>query len=261
MNKNDFRYFRRGKQLADLTKKDFTLIEPVTIYGEKNERALLLLHGFSSTPAVYRYLIPQLKNYDAIVCPALPGHGHSIDSLSQSNAADWLAHASTLCDELFKKYAKVDLLGFSLGGLLSCKLSEHFAFNHLFLLAPALKLQMNVALNLKMVTALQHLGFKELRGAAGNLCSDAHAEISYKRLPLTAIRELFHLVQEHQWVAPQTPVDLFLGAHDAVVSSVQVEQLFQNLPNVAIHWLANSAHVLPLDNDLAQIVTCVNNSL
>ncbi|MGL6036951.1 MAG: alpha/beta hydrolase, partial [Legionella sp.] len=49
-----------------------------------------------------------------------------------------------------------------------------------------------------------------------------------------------------------------LGAHDQVVNSKKVEQLFSSLPNATIHWLSNSAHVLPLDNDLAQIIQCIN---
>jgi carboxylesterase len=261
MNKNDFRYFRRGKQLYDLKEGDYELIKPVFQYGVKNERALLLLHGFSSSPAVFRYLIPQLHNYDAIVCPTLPGHGESIAALSQATAENWLTYAKKTAEELFKKYNKVDVLGFSLGGLLACKLGEHFAFNHLYLLAPALKLCMNVPANLKLATVLHHLGFKEIRGAAGNLLSDEQAEISYRRLPLTAVIQMFHLILNHQWVAPTVPVDIFLGTHDAVVSSPQIEELFRNLDNVSIHWLENSAHVLPLDNDLSQLIKCINQNM
>ncbi|MGC1181829.1 alpha/beta hydrolase [Legionella sp.] len=261
MNKNDFRYMRRGKQLFDLKKNDFSLIKSINQYRRKIDRAVVLLHGFSSSPAVYRYLIPQLKNYDAIICPALPGHGASIESFAQATAADWLALTREVCDQLFKKYTKVDIVGLSLGGLIACKLNEYFAFNHMFLLAPALELNMNVNVYLKLVIMLHHLGFKEIRGAAGNLVTDKYAEISYKKLPLTAVIELFNLVLHHQWIAPKVPVDLFLGVHDNVVSSAKVGQLFANLANVSIHWLKNSAHVLALDNDLNYIVNCINNTV
>lgn len=261
MNKNDFRYMHRGKQIRELKEADFSLLNSVNLQGEKTERAVLLLHGFSSSPAVYRYLIPQLKNYDAIMCPALPGHGTSIASFAHATATDWLTCATESCEELFKKYHQVDIVGLSLGGLLACKLSEHYVFNHMFLLAPALKLNMNVNNQLKLATLLQNLGFKELRGAAGNLVTDERAEISYKRLPLAPVIELFNFVLDHQWVAPNVPVDLFLGTHDKVVSSTQVEALFRDLPNVSIHWLKNSAHVLALDSDLEQIAACINDSV
>lgn len=258
MNKNDFRYMRRGKQLADLTDNDFLLMSPSNKHGKNTERALLLLHGFSSSPAVFRYLIPQLKKYDALICPTLPGHGESIHAFSKIKSTDWLSYTTNICDELFKKYNKVDVLGLSLGGLIACKLSEQFAFNHLYLLAPALKLKMNIKANLRLAKVLHHLGFKELRGAAGNIITNEYAEISYKRIPITTIMEILNFIQNHQWKVPTCPTDLFLGADDAVVCSAQVEQLFQSRPNIKSHWLENSAHVLSLDNDLNVIVECIN---
>lgn len=258
MNHNDFRYMRCGKQLFDLKREDFSLLDPINQRGTKKERALLLFHGFTSSPAVYRYLIPQLKNYDALVCPALPGHAESITAFAKTKTTDWLSLAMRECESLFNEYQKVDVLGLSLGALLACKLSPHFSFHHMFLLAPALKLQMNINKNIRLLTVLKSLGFCELRGKAGNLVTNKHAEISYKRIPISTLIELFTLIREHQWVAPNCSVDLFLGAYDIVVASKHVEKMFSHLPNATIHWLVNSAHVLPLDNDLDQIVQCVN---
>ncbi|WP_131795694.1 alpha/beta hydrolase [Fluoribacter gormanii] len=261
MNLNDFRYMRRGKQLFDLNKKDYTLLEPIRRRGAKTDRALLLLHGFTSSPAVYRYLIPKLNHYDAIVCPALPGHADSIAAFAQVKLTDWLECATQECEKLFKEYQKVDVLGLSLGGILACELSATFAFNHMFLLAPALKLQMNTYRNLQLLNVLKKLGFCELRGVAGNLATNKHAEISYRRIPIPALIELFTMIHEYQWITPNCPIDLFFGAHDIVVASKEVEKMFAHVPNTTIHWLANSAHVLPLDNDLDQIVQCINQRI
>jgi len=260
MNNNDFRYMRRGKQLSELKKEDFPLLEPINQRGKKTEHALLLLHGFSSSPAVFRYLIPQLKHYDALVCPVLPGHAESIVAFSSAKVSDWLSQATQTCEALLNEYTKVDVLGLSLGGLLACELSQRFTLHHLYLLAPAVKLNMNVRFLLMLAMGLKRLGFKELRSAAGNLKTNDDAELAYRRLPLTTIIEMFTFVQEHQWKPPGCPTDLFLGAYDEVVSSPQVEQLFLSLPNASIHWLKNSAHVLPLDNDLNEIIHCMNQN-
>ncbi|CAM2748762.1 alpha/beta hydrolase [Legionella worsleiensis] len=260
MNNNDFRYMRRGKQLSGLTPNELKLLEPVNQRGLGRERALLVLHGFSSSPAVYRNIIPQLTHYDAIVCPALAGHAQSIEAFSQSTAAEWLSTAQHACDQLSKEYTKLDVLGLSLGGLLACELSQHFNLNHLFLLAPALKLHMNVNSMLKLAQLLHYFGFRQLRNAAGNLKTNEHAEIAYRTLPITAIIEMLTLAQQYEWVPPTCPVDLFLGAYDEVVASQEVERLFLPLPNVTIHWLKNSAHVLPLDNDFQEIIQCINQA-
>lgn len=261
MNNNDFRYMRRGKPVSDLSKAQTSLLDSIDQRGTGKTRALLMLHGFSSTPAVYRLLIPRLKQYDAIVCPILSGHGDSIDAFSRSTASQWLDTATKACEGLIKEYQHVDVLGLSLGGLLACELSKRFPLNHLYLLAPALKLRLHLSAMITLAKALQYLGFKHLRNAAGNLINTEEAEIAYKKLPITTILEILYLVKDYQWVAPTCPVDLFLGRYDEVVASEQLEALVASLPNINVHWLKNSAHVLPLDKDLDEIVRCINATL
>lgn len=260
MNINDFRFMRQGKHLAELLHQESSLIEPVNQQGKKKDRALLILHGFSSTPAVYRYLIPKIKHYDALICPSLPGHGESALAFEQTKAADWLSMSKTLYARLMTEYKEVDVLGLSLGGLLACELSKHFKLHHLYLLAPALKLEMNIGSMLKAAQLAHYLGFSQLRNGAGNLLNEDHSDISYRTLPLATIIELLHLVQDFQWIPPTCPVDLFLGKHDGVVASDKVEALFAPMTNTHIHWLNDSAHVLPLDNDLDTIVQCINKN-
>ncbi|RUR13829.1 carboxylesterase [Legionella sp. km772] len=258
MNIHDFRYMRQGQQLSDLKLSEEHLLTPFNQRGEKKEHALLIFHGFSSSPAVYRGLIPKIKHYDALICPVLPGHADSIHSFSQAKASQWLNAAHEQFAALSKEYKKIDVLGLSLGGLLSCELSKTCAINHLYLLAPALKLHMNIPLMLNTARLFSYLGFVHLRNAAGNILNPEHGEITYRKLPLSTVIEMLQLVDNYQWQAPSCPVDLFLGAHDLVVNSHAVEELFLPLANTQIHWLKNSAHVLPLDNDLNEIIQCIN---
>ncbi len=169
MKINDFRYMRRGKHLSELQSEEANLLAPVNQRGKGTERALLVLHGFSSSPAVYRYLIPNLKNYDAILCPVLAGHAESIEAFSKSKAADWLQSAKNACELLINQYQKVDVLGLSLGGLLACQLSQSFAINHLFLLAPALKLHMRINGMLKLARFLSAWDFDNFATPQGIL--------------------------------------------------------------------------------------------
>lgn len=258
MKKDDFRYMRRGQSLATLTSADLEYMKPVSIQSKARDRALLVLHGFSSSPAVYRYLLPQIKGYDAIVCPVLPGHAQSIDAFSESKAAQWLEAAKNACEPLVSNYSQVDVLGLSLGGLLATELSHSYPIHHLYLLAPALKLKFNLSTTLLLARFLHALGFRQLRNGAGNIRSDDFAEIAYRKLPIPAIIEMLNLAKNYQWTPPTCPVDLFLGRFDEVVDSEAVEALFKPLPQAKIHWLENSAHVLPLDSDLSQIVACIS---
>lgn len=211
MKINDFRYMRRGKHLSELRSEEANLLSPVNQQGKGTERALLVLHGFSSSPAVYRYLIPNLKNYNAILCPILAGHAESIEAFSKSTATDWLQSAKNACELLINQYQKVDVLGLSLGGLLACQLSQSFTINHLFLLAPALKLHMRINAMLKLAQVLKCLGFRQLRNAAGNIITDEHAEIAYRKLPISTIIEMLTLAQQYEWLPLLAQQIFFLG--------------------------------------------------
>jgi carboxylesterase len=260
MKPDDFCYMRRGKPIAAFKEEEAGLLGAVDLRRPEQGRALLLLHGYSSSPAVYRFLIPQLNRYHALFCPVLPGHGLSIEDFSKAKAKDWVRASRASFEVLAKEYEQVDVLGLSLGGLLACLLSQDYPVHHLYLLAPAFKVTMNVPWMIVLAKALSHLGFKHLRNKAGDLQTHEQAEIALRKLPLSTVLEMLEFLNTLQWVAPQCPVDLFLGRHDQVVASNEVEQLFAPLPNARIHWLEHSAHVLPLDNDLDLIVSCLNES-
>lgn len=259
MNINDFNYMWRGKSIRPLLSQDAHLLSPVDIRRHDSGRALLLIHGFSSSPAIYRELLPTFTLYDAVLCPVLPGHADSIESFAKATAKDWLDTAMQACETLTRDYETVDVMGLSLGGLLAGKISEHFAINHLYLLAPALILHGPTALLLTCARVLHFLGLKRLRNHAGNFHTSSHQELTYRQLPITAIIEILTLVQTLTFVAPRCPTDLFLGRYDEVVDSSAVAKLFADCSNVTIHWLNNSAHILPLDGDIDAIADCVRD--
>lgn len=257
MNIHDFCFTWQGRQLACLSEQEQSLLNPLAIFNGRHERALLLLHGFSSSPAVFRAMLPQLPAYDAIVCPVLPGHADSIESFAKVKASAWVLAAEQACERLVKDYRLVDVMGLSLGGLLACHLSSRFALNHLYLLAPALDLRLNVPLTLKASQCLRFLGMRYLRNRAGNLHTAQFSELTYRQLPLNAIIEILTLVQQFQFQPPTCPTDVFVGRFDAVVDSPAIAARFAKKSHATVHWLEHSAHILPLDGDIKTIVDSV----
>ncbi|KTC88034.1 MULTISPECIES: alpha/beta hydrolase [Legionella] len=262
MNIDAFRCMRQGKQLFTLNQQDSFLLAPIEQRNSKTHRALLLLHGFSSSPAVFRLLLPSLTlYYDAVVCPALIGHAENLDSFANTKAEDWISQTEQTCEFLTKQFTQVDVMGLSLGGILACHLSTRFNLHHLYLLAPALDLRLGLNHWLKIAKALNWLGFRKIRSAAGNLYSSENCEIAYRQLPITTIIEILTLIQQFQFEIPTCPTDLFLGCHDEVISSWRVADRFADKENINIHWLPNSAHVLPLDGDQSSILACIKQNL
>jgi len=260
MKLEDFHYMYRGKRIAPLAAEDIGILSPIHRKNEGYRRALLLLHGFGSSPAVYRRLIPSLSMYDCLFAPVLPGHGESIAAFSASRADDWLQCALEACQSLIGEYRHVDVMGLSLGGVLAYQLSQQFPLNHLYLLAPAFALKSNVPLLLRAARFMRIMGLTRITNYAGNIHTAGYAELTYRQTPINAIIEILSLIKNFQFAPPTCPVDIFLGRHDEVIDSASVAALFSKLSSVNIHWLQHSAHVLPLDGDLEEIIACINES-
>lgn len=249
---DDFRCMWRGQVVRSLLPDETGLLAAFHEKKEHKKRALLMLHGFSSSPAVFRSMRPVLETlYDAIVCPLLPGHGTSIDDFQKAKAQDWLLCAEQSCERLIESYEQVDVLGLSLGGLLAYHLANRYPLHHAYLLAPALALQIPINLTYKLIQFLQQLGFTQIRNQAGNIHLKQHCEITYRRLPLASLSEILGLIQNTQCGKTHCQIDVFLGRYDEVVHSHKVAQM---LNAHHIHWLEHSAHVLSLDGDVAQIL-------
>ena len=252
MQTRDFAFFHRGKIIRTLGEQEVDYLKPIDqVITPLHERALLLLHGFASSPAVYRAILPHLTGYDRIVCPVLPGHAQSLQAFAQSTAQKWRDAAHAHCATLINTYAQVNVVGFSMGGALALELSRAFPIQHLYLLAPALKLYYSPALARFAARALSTLGCTSLPNYAGDFYSKStqYQELVYRRLPIPVILEILAFVQSQTYQAPGCPTDLFLGRHDRVVDSQTIAQQFAHYSQVQIHWLEHSAHMLPLDED------------
>jgi carboxylesterase len=259
INEHDFYYMWRGIKKKALEKNEAKCLASIHISNQNHRHALLLIHGFASSPAVYRYMLPHLTGYDAIVCPALPGHASSLNEFSKAQATDWMQAVESAYDELLPAYEKIDVLGLSLGGLLACHLAKTRRIHRLFLLAPALFLQINIQRVLFYAKVLRFFGINRIPNQGGNIRSHEHSELTYRQLAVSTITELLNMIKTFSYTPPGCPVDVFLGQYDNVVDVSQIEKALEKYPATTVHWLKHSAHVLPLDADMMAIVNFINN--
>ncbi len=101
--------------------------------------AALLLHGFATNKLDFISIMPFLKKrYDAIFIDDLPGHGDN-GSLSDFTVDKTLDYVNNKFDEIKDNYEKVDVYGYSMGGVLASYLACKKEVNRVILLAPANK--------------------------------------------------------------------------------------------------------------------------
>lgn len=87
-------------------------------------RAVLLLHGYTGTPAEMRPMGEYLQQRGfSVLAVRLPGHGTDVRELEETSADDWYREAENGCRRLLKQYAEVMVAGLSMGGLLAIRIA------------------------------------------------------------------------------------------------------------------------------------------
>lgn len=89
------------------------------------EKAILMIHGFGDSPAIFSNLIQDMQTtYSSdIYAPLLPFNGRNLQELSKSNNEDLLRYIDTNIHSLTNEYKEVTVVGMSYGGALLAKLA------------------------------------------------------------------------------------------------------------------------------------------
>lgn len=94
-----------------------------------------MLHGLLSSKTAFDYYKSQLNPYyDYIACYDLPGHGENKMKFTTDNIKSFIVE---LYDKISKRYKEIDVLGYSMGGVIACYLQSVRRVEKLILLAPA----------------------------------------------------------------------------------------------------------------------------
>lgn len=98
--------------------------EPV-FWENNTNKAVLLIHGFMSTPQSLEYLGTRLYNKGyTVIIPLLPGHGTNYDNLEKTRFYHWYEEAYIYAVLYRKKYKHFHIVGLSMGGSITLKLLE-----------------------------------------------------------------------------------------------------------------------------------------
>lgn len=98
--------------------------EPI-IYKAGHKQAIILIHGFESTPAVFKDLVSDIKyraNSDIYV-PLLPYNGRDLQTLSKTDNRVVVNFIDSFIAAVSRKYPKVVVVGLSYGGAKLAKLA------------------------------------------------------------------------------------------------------------------------------------------
>jgi carboxylesterase len=213
---------------------------------------VLLLHGFTATPAEVRPLGQFLHARGFTVAgPLLAGHGTTPQDLNRTRWQDWVQDAEASYRKLMARCDTVFLGGESMGGLLALYLAaEHPQSAGVLAYAPALVTGPSIGPYLLPVLApFIPLLIKPRRPL---ILADERWQ-GYPVNPLRAVGQLFRLQRLVRRRLPiiRQPVLIVQGRLDEVVHPCVPDQVYQAVKSTLkeVHWMANSHHCVLLDGE------------
>jgi len=225
--------------------------------------ALLWIHGFADSPAVFRRMTERLAGTGRFTCRAmrLPGAGETVRQAARVTRDDWQEAVRREIAELRREHAQVWLVGHSLGAALAlhAALEPANQVAGVVALAPLLRVsrRRSPLLPPSAWFGLARTVFFFSRTFESCFAPDTAAaddpgfhDTRDRFIPFATYRNLFALIEE---LAPRAadlrvPVFAALAAEDRVVDTAAAQRWLDGVPApTSIRVLPGVAHELPLE--------------
>ena len=223
--------------------------EPFFLRG--NETGILLIHGFTGSPAE---LLPLGKFLNqagfTVLCIRLAGHGTDENNLSRTTCDDWFNSVLDGYSLLRSSCEKIFVIGHSMGSLLSLKLAAVKNLDKLVTLSPPFFINDGFHLEkLPPRSDCEGLFVVKPRRKLKNVPPAVNK--TYRRFPLVCVHEFLKLRDEVQKLLPQiqTPLLIMHAKDDHTAEVKSAKFLYQSVASTQVRLItvSNGGHLIPLN--------------
>ena len=217
-----------------LYKEERQLTNQPFYFQGNNNKAVLLIHGWTSVPYEVRRLGKYLnENGYTVSAPMLRGHGTVPKDLENIKWTDWLSDLQKSYQELKEKYDKVYISGTSIGSSLAIMLAKNNPeIAGLVLMATPYKIKFE-----KIVywLAKLHLKFKKYNRKfyppTFGVSTTITRLISYQTYPIASALETFKLIKISRKYLKNIfqPCFILQSDHDHVVLRKSAEKIYASI--------------------------------
>lgn len=220
-----------------LYNEEKSLLNKPFYFEGNNGKAVLLIHGWSSTPYEVRRLGKYLNEAGYTVSgPQLRGHGTVPKDLENVKWTQWLADLEKAHDDLKKKYQQVFVMGTSIGSNLAILLaSQRPEIAGLVLMATPYKIKLEkltviFARSLKLFRPYN----KKFYPPTFGLSTSITRLISYQSYPVKSALETFDLIKIARTKLENInqPCLLIQSTNDHIVSKKSMEDIYNRIKSV-----------------------------
>lgn len=230
------------------------LLPPKPFYYEGGEKAVLLLHSFTSNANDMKKLGRYLqKNHYSCYAPVYSGHGLPAEELLTYGPSDWWQEARNGYQLLEDKgFEKIAVVGLSLGGVLALKAGQELEVNGVVTMSVPIK---------REATFLQKRVFhyaKRYKQLEGKEDEQIQLEMDELHdLPFDSLVEFQELIDRTRDNLPRltSPIRILYGELDEPLYQESAEVIFQSVASnqKTIKGYPNSKHLMTLGTDMADV--------
>lgn len=210
--------------------------EPILLKGTSRRLGVVLVHGFLAAPQEMRELAVYLHGKGFwVYCVRLRGHGTAPEDLATRSGCDWLESVDIGYALMSAICTRVVIGGFSFGGGLALDAAIRIQrLAGVFAVSPPFRLRSISSRFAKPVAAWNRvMDSMHLPGASKDYIEHhpEHPEINYVRIPIAALSEMEHVMQELEAHLPEVKVPTLVvqGDRDPVVDPESTALLFNQI--------------------------------
>ena len=231
----------KGVLFADpklLYSEEKHLLDKDFYFQGTNGQAVLLIHGWTSTPYEVRRLGKYLnENGYTVYGPLLRGHGTKPEDLENVKWNDWLEDVEKAFDNLKKNHKKVYIGGTSIGANLAMLLAkDRPEVAGLVLMATPYRIKLeNTSLAVARILRLFGKYKQKVYPPTFGLSTTITRLISYQRYPIDSALETFNLVKKTRECLGEIvqPCLVMQSNSDHIVGRNSLENIFDGISSSA----------------------------
>lgn len=220
---------------------------------KSSETGILLLHGFTGTPAEMRYLAEKLNESGATVyVPRYPGHGTSLIEMANSSVDAWFTAAREALFELKAHCNNVYIAGLSMGGIFAILLAREFAIQKIALMSVPYTLKEKTIYAAPVAGLFTKILWvpNKTKGVCDEAARKEH--ICYDDgIPVRQSWQLFKTIKKAMKALPYVDSQVLIvqSKNDKVIPEHSAEYIYSRLgsEHKQIVWLSKSDHAITVD--------------
>lgn len=226
--------------------KIMTGAEPFLLTG--GPHGVLLVHGFTGTPSEMRLLGEHLHTQGfTVLAIRLPGHGTDPHDMESTHWRHWYGGAVDGFHLLRGMCETVQVVGLSMGGLLSLKLASEYPVDSVVALSTPVFLANRRIKWLPLYRLFYRYVPKKIR----DYDIDPQYFVGYDTTPLSCLSSLLELIQivSRDAASITCPVLLVQSRREHTVRPESATYLLERIGSLQkeLFWLEKSGHVVTID--------------